>query len=185
VGIGAALILSVLLLIQKGETRHWRKQSAGFEQLYRQEQSAFATTVANYRAAAQLARADDQANALRVAAQQSAINERTADEYEARLAAARAAAQRLRVQPQAAANRGTGRGASMPALSTSSGGPPEAAGQDRLPPSDALMATEQAIQLDELIKWVKAQAVVPMNVAPAKAGASGRQSPGGEKDSNH
>ena len=32
--------------------------------------------------------------------------------------------------------------------------------QDRLPDADALTATEQAIQLDELIKWVEAQAAV-------------------------
>ena len=32
----------------------------------------------------------------------------------------------------------------------------QAAGEDRLPAADALTATEQAIQLDELIKWVTA-----------------------------
>ena len=55
--------LAVLLVIQKGETRHWKKQSAQFEQLYRGEQAAFAGTVANYRAAAETARAADSANA--------------------------------------------------------------------------------------------------------------------------
>ena len=60
------------------------------------EQAAFAGTVANYRAAAETARAADQANVTRVAAEQRAINERTADDFEARLAAARAAADRLR-----------------------------------------------------------------------------------------
>ena len=30
------LALAVLLVVQKGETRHWRKQSAQFEQLYQQ-----------------------------------------------------------------------------------------------------------------------------------------------------
>ena len=95
-GIGVALLLSILLAVQKIETHHWKKQSASFEQLYRQQQSAFATTVANYRAAADQAHAADQANAARVAAEQTAINERTSDEYEARLAAARADAQRLR-----------------------------------------------------------------------------------------
>jgi hypothetical protein len=33
----------------------------------------------------------------------------------------------------------------------------------QLPASDALTATEQAIQLDELIKWVRAQAAVDNN----------------------
>ena len=34
-GIGVALALSILLAVQKIETRHWKKQSASFEQLYR------------------------------------------------------------------------------------------------------------------------------------------------------
>ena len=51
-GIAASLGLAVLLFIQKAETRHWKKQSASFEQLYQQEQAAFQTTVADYRAAA-------------------------------------------------------------------------------------------------------------------------------------
>ncbi len=41
----------------------------------------------------------------------------------------------------------------------------QAAGEDRLPQSDRLTATEQAIQLDELIKWVRAQAEVDNNPA--------------------
>jgi hypothetical protein len=166
-GIALSLTFGVMLLIQKGETHHWKKASAAFEQLYRQEQDAFATTVANYRSAADQARAADQANVSRVAAEQRAINERTADEYESRLAAARAAAQRLRLDPKAGL--GAGRGASMPALSIAVGGTAEAAGKDQLPGSDALIATEQAIQLDELIKWVRQQAAVdPTQDPPAQ-----------------
>lgn len=44
-GLAASLALAVLLLVQKGDTRHWRKQSSQFEQLYRAEQTAFAGTV--------------------------------------------------------------------------------------------------------------------------------------------
>jgi len=33
-GIAVGLALAVLVIAQKFETRHWRKQSAGFEQLY-------------------------------------------------------------------------------------------------------------------------------------------------------
>ena len=57
--------------------------------------------------------------------------------------------------PEAAADPGAGRSAPMPGLSAAAGGAAQAAGQDRLPPADALTATEQAIQLDELIKWVQ------------------------------
>jgi hypothetical protein len=49
----------------------------------------------------------------------------------------------------------------VPRLSAAAGQSPQAAGQDGL--SDRLIATEQAIQLDELIKWVKAQSKVDRN----------------------
>ena len=99
-GIAVSFALAILLVIQKGETRHWRKQSAGFEQRYHQEQAAFAGTVANVRAAADAARAADRANATRVATAQRAINERTADDFKTRIALARAGAERLRVEPR-------------------------------------------------------------------------------------
>jgi hypothetical protein len=51
----------------------------------------------------------------------------------------------------------------MPGPSAAAGGVAQAAGQDRLSAGDALTATEQAIQLDELIKWVKAQTAVDNN----------------------
>jgi len=166
-GIAASVALAALLFVQRGETRHWKKQSASFEQLYRQDQAAFATTVADYRAAADRARAADQANAERVAAEQRAINERTTDDFEARLAAARADARRLRESTQAATDPGAGRSASLPALPTPARGAAEAAVEDGLPQSDALTATEQAIQLDELIQWVRRQAAVDNNPAGA------------------
>lgn len=160
-GLVAALCLGLLLVIQKGETRHWKKQSESFEQLYRGEQAAFAGTVASYRAAAEQARAADQANLARVTAQQRLINERTSNDLEARLAAARSLAQRLRGQAAVAATDPGSRGTeAVPGLSAPPGGAAQAAGQDGLPPTDRLIATEQAIQLDELIKWVRAQAAI-------------------------
>jgi hypothetical protein len=160
-GIVVALCLAALLLLQKGETRHWRKQSGQFEQLYRGEQGAFAGTVANYRAAAAEARAADLASAERVKAQQSAINQRSEHDYETRLANARADAQRLRLEAAtSAANSGRGGAAPVPGISVAACKPAQAAGQDRLPVDDALTATEQAIQLDELIRWVKRQSAV-------------------------
>ena len=163
-GLAVSLALGVLLIIQKGETRHWKKQSAHLEQLYSQEQAALAGTIANYRAAAEQAHASDKANAARVAAEQRAINERTSNDFEARLAAARSLAQRLRGQTaSAAADPGDGATAPVSRLSAAPGGPSRAAGEDGLSGDDALTATEQAIQLDELIKWVKAQAAIDPN----------------------
>lgn len=160
-GIAISLGLAILLLVQKGETHHWKSESSRFEQLYGQEQSALAGTITNYRAAAEAARLADQANAERVAAEQRTINERTEHDYEARLAAARLSAERLRVQSAAATtDSGGGTATPLPGLPASAGQPDEAAGEDRLPRSDALVATEQAIQLDELIKWIEAQSKV-------------------------
>jgi hypothetical protein len=165
-GIAVGLALAILLVVQRGETRHWQKQSSQFEQLYTKEQAALAGTVADYRAAARQAEAADKANAERVAAAQRTINERTEHDFEARLAAARTLAQRLRGQDAAAAaDPGSGPGAPVPGLSAAAGGPDEAAGQDRLPRSDELTATEQAIQLDELIKWVRSQAAIDPNAS--------------------
>lgn len=168
-GIAAALALLSLLLVQKVETRHWRRQSSQFEQLYRGEQSASAQTVANYRAAAATARAADVAAAQRVRVEQSAINERIANDYQTRLAAARARAEQLRIEAGSATTDSCGRrGPSVSGLPAAPCRPAQATGQDRLPappldPDAALIATEQAVQLDELIRWVRAQAGVDPN----------------------
>lgn len=166
-GIAAAIGLAALLAVQIVQTRHWRNSSANFETLYRDEQASLAMTVSDVRAAAELARTADQANANRVAAEQRAITERTTDDYEARLAAARDTAERLRLASQAAANPGARGAAQMPGVPQSAGTAAESTVQNRLPDSDALTATEQAIQLDELIKWVRAQAKVDNNAAAA------------------
>ena len=160
-GIAASLALSGLLLIQKGETRHWRKQSHGFEKLYRGEQQAHVLTVSNYRAAADAARRADAANRDRVLAAHAAINERTIHDYETRVADARAVADRLRHETGAApADRGAGRAAPLPAAGPPARAADGSAAQVGLSLEERLVATEQAIQLDELIKWVRAQAAV-------------------------
>ena len=164
-GIAASLCLATLLVLQKGETRHWRKQSGQFEQLYRGEQAAFATTVANYRAAAETARAADRAAAERVVAEQRTINERTVHDFEARLAVARASADRLRREPGAATDPGSRGSPPVPGLSAAPGQSAQASG-DGFSLADRLIATEQAIQLDELIKWVRRQAAVDPNADP-------------------
>ena len=41
-GLAVSVCLALLLVIQRGDTRHWRKQSGQFEQLYRGEQASFA-----------------------------------------------------------------------------------------------------------------------------------------------
>lgn len=164
-GLAASLILALLLLAAKIDGRHWRKQAAQFEQLYRGEARAHGATVANYRAAADRARAADRANAARVEAAQRSINERTAYDFEIRLAAARVRAGGLRPSAQARADLGLGGAADLSRLSPAARGLAQTAGEDRLPDPDRLTATEQAIQLDELIKWVRAQSAVAPDLA--------------------
>lgn len=162
--LGVGLLFAGLLAWQHLDALHWRKESSRFEQLYTGEQLALANTVAGYRAAADQARAADLANVQRVTAAQQTITKGTQDELEVRLAAARADAVRLRGQAAARpADPGAGRAAPVPGVPASPGGTAEAAGQDQLPEDDALTATEQAIQLDELIKWVKRQSSVDPN----------------------
>ena len=160
-GIAASLFLFGLFVVKAGEARHWHKQSGRFEQLYLGEQSARAQTVANYRAAAETARRADLANAGRVAAAQRNISERTTHDLETRLADARAHAARLQLAQRAPSTaQRRGRAAPVPAAGPASGQAGSAAQENGLPLPDALIATEQAIQLDELIKWVKAQAAI-------------------------
>ena len=165
-GLAASAGLALLLILAKVDARHWRKQSAQFEQSYHGEQAAFARTVADYRAAADAARAADRAAAERVAAEQRQINERAIDDYQARLTAVRDRAQRLQQRLAATADSCTGRSASMSGVAPAPCGIVEAAGEDGLPAADALVATEQAIQLDELINWVRAQGSVDPNPRP-------------------
>ena len=157
--LGIACALALALLVH--DRNRWKAKTAHYAELLASERGAHAATIANVRAAADRARAADLANAERVAARQGAINERSVHDFETRLADARAAARRLRGEGAlAAADPGAGRAKDLPGLSVSAGSAAQAAGQDRLPDRDRLIATEQAIQLDELIKWVERQQAV-------------------------
>ena len=156
VGLGCLMLLA--LLVQ--DRNRWKAKTAHYSELLAGERAAHAGTVANVRAAAEQARQADLANAARVRADQDDINERSKDEFESRIAAARAAAERLRAGQAAAADPGHGRGAAVPALPAASGGIAEIPGQDGFPDKDRLIATEQAIQLDALIEWTRRQHAV-------------------------
>jgi hypothetical protein len=156
-----ACALALALLVH--DRNRWKAKTAHYAQVLAGERAGHAATVANVRAATERARATDRANAQRVAARQDAINQRSDHDYQNRLADARAAARRLRGEgAPAAADPGAGRAKAVPGLSTAAKGAAEAARQDRLPDHERLIATEQAIQLDELIKWVERQHAVDM-----------------------
>ena len=159
IGVGCALLLALLA----HDRNHWKVKTVHYAELLAAERVVHSATVANYRAAAERARAADAGNAARVKADQTSIDERTTHDLESRLAAARAAAQRLRPNPAATANPGGSGAAPVPGLPAAAQGTAQGASEDGLPQSDRLTATEQAIQLDELIKWVRAQAAVDIS----------------------
>ena len=160
IGIGCALLLALLV----HDRNRWKAKTEDYAELLAGERAAHAATVANVRAAAEQARTADATNAARVKAEQAAIDERTKNEFEDRIAAVRAAAGRLRPDSQAASAPGTGRTAPVPGLPATAGRTAEGADEDGFSRPDKLTATEQAIQLDELIKWVRAQAAVAPSI---------------------
>ena len=159
--IGLGCLALLVLLIQ--DRNRWKAKTAHYAERLSAERGAHAATVANYRAAAEQARLADAANAARVRVEQAAISERTRNDYENRIAAARAAAGRLRGNQVAATDSGASGTAAVPGLSAAADGAAEAASESGLSQSDKLIATEQAIQLDELIRWVREQAGVEVS----------------------
>ena len=157
--IGGALLLALLI----HDRNHSKAKTAHYAELLAAERGAHAATVPGYRAAAEQARIADAANAARVKAEQAIINERTADDFQDRIAAARAAARRLQPNAAAAADPSPGGAALVPGVSAAAARAAQAAGNDRLSQSERLVATEQAIQLDELIQWVTAQGRVEVD----------------------
>jgi len=177
IGIAAALTLALLV----HDRNRWKAKAEHYTQALAAERAAHSATIANYRAAAERARLADAANIERVEAEQDAINERTVATYESRIAAARALADRLQRDSISRADPGGRPAPPVPGLSGSAGGADEASGKNRLPLPDAILATEQAIQLDELIKWVRLQAAVERDgAAEARLLPRAEQLPDGE-----
>lgn len=156
-GIGVSVILASMLGLTAYREDQWHSSSVAFESQFHAEQAAHRQTIINYQNAAETARRQDAANMARVQAQQAAINERTKTDYEARLASARAEYARLvRTYAGATSHSGSSPAADVPGPIGAPGGPHGATAEDGLSLPDRLLATEQAIQLDELIKWVRA-----------------------------
>jgi hypothetical protein len=125
------------------------------------EQAAHRASALNWRMATATALAADLQNRVNKERAQAEESRRVADDFEVRIADARARAAALGVRGQAAAADQSGGGnAPVPGLPDPARLADAAPGQDRLSTADALIATEQAIQLDELINWVAAQARV-------------------------
>lgn len=101
------------------------------------------------------AKADDLAHARTVENTQNRAGQETSNEYQTAIARVRADyAERLRrIERQAAGNqRGSG-ATNLPSTSTGAGRPDATASEEGLPSADALVATEQAIQLESIQRW--------------------------------
>jgi hypothetical protein len=140
------------------------------------ERTAHAETILSFRRAAHEAEREQQANLARVEAQQEAINDGIKRSYEARLGDLRARAanlsERLRGELAAAEHSGASRAVGLPGLPAAAGRAAGAAGAAGLPVAaplnleERLLASEQALRLDELISWVEAQAGVLTSPEP-------------------
>ncbi|WP_432769790.1 MAG: hypothetical protein HEQ22_03320 [Sphingopyxis sp.] len=133
------------------------------------EQAAHRQSRTNWALATATATAIDLQHRVAKERRQQEESRRIADDYEARIADARARAAAVGVhRPPAAADQGGRRNAPVPGLSDPARVADAAPGENRLPAgpggalnlTDALIATEQAIQLDALIDYVEAQARV-------------------------
>lgn len=145
--LGVALAaLALLSLVQS--RNYWRTRATA-------EAASHQQTVTNYRTAAAQAEAADAKNKADVEAKQRAVNERTARDYEARIADARANYERLRALTGTAPRRAGPTSVSVVPGGTP--GTPGAAADHGLSLAERLVATEQAIQLDQLIRWVNEQ----------------------------
>lgn len=180
VGAGVAL-LAIMLLIrthQRDDARHQRDTARAETRAAIAEMHAFADRV---RAATAQVQRTYAANALRVEREQNQISQEVSDAYQTRIADlnGRAAALRLRAGGAATADpggAGAGRNAGLP---DAAGGAHATAAQNGLPAGgglaleDAIVATEQAIQLDELQGWLRRQQAI-VRTPPPEAAAPAR-----------
>jgi hypothetical protein len=159
-GLGC-LILGFMLHHSQGQTRAANDRAAAWEKLFHAEQSAFRETVANVRAKTAQAKADDAAHALKVERDQVNRTQEVSSEYQARLAALRSRYDALRVRTGASqvglGNPRRGGTAPVPGVPDPAGGPDAATA----PGDFQFNAEANAIQLQELQRWVREQQAVP------------------------
>lgn len=180
---GALLLLAIFAAVQTAriEGFHvWPVSVTGWKKTaFDREQERDAERAAHRETKGRIARAQIEAERLeterlaRIRAEQEEISDAIRQDYTARLAAARARADRLRKDLQARNEPAAApAGFAMPGLPPAAGGTGREAEDPRLPRAalDAaaelernLTATEQALQLDALIDWVLRQAAIDPN----------------------
>lgn len=123
---------------------------------------AHVQTIRNYRAAQAAAAAAEQRRLARVRAEQKGIDDDVLQSYDRRIADLRARAGKLRGQGPAGADRASG-AVAMPGVPAAPGAATQATCGDGFSFERKLIASEQAVQLDELIVWVRRQAGIDPN----------------------
>lgn len=115
-----------------------------------------------YRAAMEQAQRLEQARLARVSAEQERINDRAQESFDHRLDDLRSRYERLRSQSRAGVAGAAGT-EPVPGLPSPAFGADAAPGADGLSLAERYECSAAALQLDELITWVDAQAKVKVN----------------------
>jgi hypothetical protein len=103
----------------------------------------------------------DAQHARAVESRQTSISQESSHDYQAALARVRADyAERLRRISASRADQGGGGKPSVPGVTAVASRPGAAAAEGGLPPEDALIATEQALQLQAILDWGKKVGIV-------------------------
>jgi hypothetical protein len=147
--LAAGLMLALTL-----ERRHSRHLQASVTQLT----ALRAQDAANFKAAAVQAQAQNHAKVVQVEAKATEISEKVTHDYQANLAALRAAG-RVRAASQANSSRADG-GRASPVCPPASGIASQAVPSDQ---PDLAYTSEVELQLNALIDWTKRQAAVDPN----------------------
>ncbi len=160
-----AMVFPALLWSQWITVPGLRADVAETEASLAAEQAAHLGTVDAFLDASKQAQKDAESNAQRVAREQETITDAITSDYRSDLAALRARFDRLRAGT-ARTDPGRADAAGLPGLPDAAGRADAPAGEDRLPAAgglslgDALIASEQALQLQALVDWVNAQSAV-------------------------
>lgn len=155
-GTAVAGVLIVLLMISRGDTRHYKA-------LWQQEQTAHQLTIANYKAAAAEAERMDQANIVRVQTEQQAITEKVTNDYQSKLADSTDRYERLRAKASGYLSHPQSPG--LPASPETTCLAVAGTGCENVP-TLLKAAQDNTDQLLALQAWVKAQSAVDVGNQP-------------------
>ena len=157
-GLSAALLLVIgILWISLGaEKRH----AAKVETRLAQTQAAFDATVADYRAKAAQAKADDLANKARIEAAQTQRTEVSSHDYEALRARYAAALERLRAGA-AQADPGSRGNPPVPGPAGAAGPAPSAGAGAFVSQADLAVCSENTAKAETWLSWWKSVEAIP------------------------